>query len=302
MILDKSFKKELENFRNFESVWGSNITIYPEIILENILKSDNLQISSKAKEIFPDSSIDFMVCYQRKPVMFIDFCLWDLKLNEGFIEYKKALKEDKKAEIKLKHKIFGDNFYTVAFEQPMEYMSFKHSLSENKFILNILDSMLGEIIIKKDLKLFLENLLEDLGANFDAMDNNEKKEYLEAIIPESPLNLKWDPLSKKAESIHNILLYEGIIKTESKIPLSFPQMPPIKDINDDLNMEKRRKIFQKSKWHGSRISCKTRKDTIEKEAWIRNFKGSKGSSLIITQNIARILAYHQIASIYGLKI
>jgi len=299
MILKKSFKDELENFRNFESVWGSNISIYPEIPLESILKSDYLKLYSEDNELIPNLLIDFMVCYQSQPVMFIDFCLWNLELYEGFIQYIKDLNEEEKAKIKLKLKIFGGNLYTVAFEQPIEYMSFKYSLSENKFILNILDSMIGEVIIKKDLKLFLGNLLEDLGANFDVMNEDEKKEYLEDIIAESPLDLKWDPLSKKAESIHNILLYEGIIKTESKIPLSFPPMPPINDINDELNMEKRRIIFQKSNWHGSRISCKTKKDKIEKEAWIRNFKGS---SLVLTQNIARILAYYKIASIYGLNI
>ncbi|MDI6644471.1 MAG: hypothetical protein QME14_05370 [Methanobacteriaceae archaeon] len=266
------------------------------------MKSDKLHLSSEDKAIFPTSSIDFMVCYQHKPVMFIDFCLWDQHLSKGFIQYKKALKDEKKAEIKLKLKIFDNHYYTVAFEHPMEYKDFKYPLNENKFILNILDSLIGEVIIKKDLKVFLGNLLQDLGANFNSMNKDEKKEYIQDIIADSPLDLKWDPLTKNAKTIHDILLYEGIIKTESKIPLSFPEMPPIKDINDEMNMEKRRKIFQKSNWHGSRISCKTKKDKIEKEAWIRNSKYLKGSSLIITQNIARILVYSQIANIYGLKI
>ena len=305
MITKKSFGEERKDFNHYESVWGSNFIIYPEIPLKSVLNLDLLKFNSTAADILLESSINYVVCDKNgNPLFFLDFCLWNSDLNNGFKDYKNVLKKERKDKIKLKLDISRNNnipFHFVSFEEPWEYLP-DNSLNENGLILTIIDSIIGETLIKKDLNGFLENLLEDLGMDLNAMNQEEKKQYLEDLISNSPLELKWDPLVKKIEKIHNILLYKGIIKTEFKIPLSIPELPLINDLNDELNLQKRRKIFQRSNWHGSRISCKTDQDNIQKEAWIRNFEDSKGSTLIITQNIARMLTYYQIANTHGLKI
>ncbi|MGC9516950.1 MAG: hypothetical protein ACP5C3_04535 [Methanomicrobiales archaeon] len=302
-----SLNNKFGNCISLESIWGSNYIIYKDIPLKNIFNLKNIHMDEVNINL-NDYIIDFTVFDKNAtPLLLLDFVLWNPNKYQGFVNFHKISKNEIESGLEIKCKILveQDTLYNIiSFEDPYLDINGKNTDNndQSRLLLNIVNSIIGEKIIKKDIRGFLENLVEDLGANLNDMDDKEKKVYLDDLIADSKLVLKWDPLEKEVEKIQDRLAYEGIIKSETKIPLAIPELPKINDFQDKVNLNRRRKIFQQSRWIGCKICLRTKKINIEKEAWIKNSKNSGKSSLKITEYIARFLAYSEIAGYYKIKI
>lgn len=297
-VFDGYHEKEL--FVHLNSMWKDNFNIYPQLPFTKIADIETLNISHNERDFILKTNIDYTVCDKEdKPLMCIEFDGWSQGYNRGG-EYIQIVEDQlRKKKLELKLKIAMEHrfpFYIISYNE-------KTYLLE-KIHLAVIDGIIGETIAKMKFRDKINEYLEDSKDTLSSMSEYERYEYIQDLVTsaEVELELKWNPISKKAAEIEGVLIDKGIISGHSSKPLSKPELPEIKDIFDIKGIEKRLKAWKDIKWHGCEVSCETPKGKVTEQAWVRNFEGMLASPLIIVQNIAELLAFYKAAILNGIEI
>lgn len=297
-VFDGYHEKEL--FVHLNSMWKDNFNIYPQLPFTKIADIETLNISHNERDFILKTNIDYTVCDKEdKPLMCIEFDGWSQGYNRGG-EYIQIVEDQlRKKKLELKLKIAMEHrfpFYIISYNE-------KTYLLE-KIHLAVIDGIIGETIAKMKFRDKINEYLEDSKDTLSSMSEYERYEYIQDLVTsaEVELELKWNPISKKAAEIEGVLIDKGIISGHSSKPLSKPELPEIKYIFDIKGIEKRLKAWKDIKWHGCEVSCETPKGKVTEQAWVRNFEGMLASPLIIVQNIAELLAFYKAAILNGIEI
>jgi len=246
------------------------------------------------------TNIDCTICDKEdKALMCIEFDGWSHGYNRGgeYIQIVEDRLRKKKLELKLKIAVEHHfPFYIISYDE-------KVHLSE-KIHLAIIDGIIGETIANMKFRDKMNEYLEDSRETLSSMSEDERYEYIQDLVisAEVEVELKWNPISKKAAEIERILLNKGIISGSSSKPLSEPELPEIKGIFDIEGHERKLKAWKDIKRYGYEVSCETPKGKVTERAWVRNFGGMFASPLIIVRNIAELLAFYKAATINGIEI
>jgi hypothetical protein len=297
-IFDSAHEKEL--FNHLESNWKNHFKIYPQLPFTKIFNVDQLNVSFKEKDFILKTNIDYTICDKLdKPLMCIEFDGWSHGYNRGgeYIQIVEDPLRKKKLELKLKIAIEKNfPFYIIAYDEKVYF-------SEN-IHLTVIDGIIGETIAKINFKEKINEYLEDSKGILDSMSEYERHEYIQDLVisTEFELELKWNPISRRASEIQSILHDRGIVLNFTYQYLSKPELPEIKDFFDIERLEARLDAMKNIEWQGCKASCETPKGKVIQQAWVRNFEGMHASPLIIVKNIAELLLFCKVAKINGIKL
>lgn len=301
-IFDSNEERKL--FNHLNSMWKSNFNIYPQLPFLKIFNINDLELTPNEKKFLFKTNIDYTICDKYgKPLMCIEFdgighgYSWNGKYVQ-FDDVKNDLYRKKKLDLKLK----------IAFEHffPFYIVSYDEtdSLSYSKKIFStVLDSIIGQTIAKSSFQDIIHQHLKEIDEDLNSMNELERNEYIQdfVTITEIESELTWDPIARKAAEIYEILSKNGITNTISTKFLSKPELPEIKDITDIAGLENKIKAWDSIEWHGCEVSFETPKGIALGRAFARNFEGMV-SPITIVMNIAELLAFHNAATLNGIKI
>ncbi|MBA7533708.1 hypothetical protein ES705_25951 [subsurface metagenome] len=291
---------EEQLFQHINSRWSDNFNVYPELPFSKIFDISSLRVNKKERDFLLKTNIDYTICdEQNRPLMSIEFDGWSHGYNRGseYIQIKQDPLRKRKLELKLR--IASEHnypFYIIAHKE-------KGFISE-KIHLTVIDGIIGQTVAKMKLQEKIEEQIEFRQDLLESLNEIERHEYIQDVVisTEVELELKWDPIANMAAEIEHILFEQNIPVATSFKPLSKPELPEIRDIFDLEELKKRFKAWEEIKWHGYEVTCETRKGKVTEKAWVRNFEGMWASPLIISKNIAELLALYRATTLNGIII
>ena len=297
-IFDGFHEREL--FKHLNSRWNKYFNIYPQLPFTKIFDIKGLNISEKEKDFLLKTNIDYTICEKEdKPIMCIEFD----GMSHGYSKENKYIQirpdSMRKKKLELKIKIASEHyfpFYIVSYEE-------KRYVSE-KIYLSVVDGIIGQTIAKLDFKDLMEKYISEERDALEAMNEYERHEKIQDMVTyaEVDLELNWDPIAKMASEIESILFQRNIACSTTYRPLSRPELPNFKGIEDIEGFKKRIEAFKNIEWHGYEVICETHKGKVRETAWVRNVESNWASPMIIAKNIAELLALYSAAILNGIVV
>jgi hypothetical protein len=297
-IFDGHHEEEL--FEYLKSKWNSYFNIYPQLPFSKIIDINKLTISDKERDFLYKTNIDYTICdKENRPKMCIEFdgMSYGYSRENSYIQLKPDSLRKKKLELKLK--IASDHlfpFYIISYPE-------KKYISE-KMYLTVIDGVIGQTIAKQELAGEINKRLEDQKDYLEPMQDFYRDEHIQDLVTsiEVELELTWDPIAKMASEIELILFQKDIAFSTSYKPLSRPELPNFRGIDDIEGLTKRIEALKNIEWHGYEVIVETRKGKVSETAWVRNIESDWASPIIISKNIAELLALYKAAEMNGIVI
>lgn len=291
--------QESQLFKRLNSQWKDHFNIYPQLPFTKIFDINNLQINKNERDFLLKTNVDITICDKgNKPLISIEFDGWSYGYNKGseYVQVKPESLRKKKLELKLRIASEHDYpLYIISYDE-------KKYVSE-KIHLTVIDGIVGQTMAKMEFGQKINNCVQEHHDILDSMNEFERHEYIQDLVTslEVAMELTWDPIVKMASEIDHIFFERNISTTMSYKPLTKPELPEIKDIFDVEGIRKTIRAWKEIKWHGYEVICETPKGKSTGVAWVRNFEGM-ASPLIISKNIAELLALYNAATLNGIII
>lgn len=276
-IFDSNSERKL--YTHLDSIWKNQFDIYPNLPFTKVFDIDSLNVDSYEKSFLYKTNIDYTVCDNNgKPKMCIEFDGMSGGYSRGghYIQIKGDTDRKWKLELKLRIAMeHGFPFYVVSFPE-------KEFLSE-RIHLTVLDGIIGQTIAYLQVPKALGEAVESQRELLESLPDDERHKFFQEMITsvEVEEEFRWDPITQAWAHASQTLREKGI----EVWPVPQPFLPS-----------------GQTDWRKCEVKCSTSKGEVSALVWVRNFKGTKAIPILIAENIARLLAYHKVAKLYGIDL
>ncbi len=290
-------KSEADIFLSLETRWAPNYKIFPSIPLSCILKPEPDELNREELNYFYKTHVDYTFCQSNnRPIFSIEFdgMGGGFSRDGVYITKRKTNDPNRKKKIDFKLKC------ATKVDYPIVVVSFEEGeLLDKDDSFTILDAIIGQILARREFIKIAEKMMEAYQTELEELDEREKKERIQDILlfSEVDAEMAMDPIAKKAAEYEQHCHEIGFIKHYGFEALNDPPLPEYKDIFDIKGLEARIAAMKKTMREGCRIIIETRKLTITKVVWVRNFEAWGVYPHSIARNIAEYLGFKKAYSL-----
>jgi len=293
-------KVEAKLFHSLQSRWSPKFTLYPSLPLASIIQLEPKELSSKEREYFYETSLDYTFCQANAlPILSIEFdgVGGGFSRDGIYIQGRQAPDPYRKLKMDFKLKV------AKAVNYPLIVVSYEETqLLDKGDSITILDGIVGQLMAQKAFMRHVTEMAEVSRTEIESLQGTQKSNYIESLITaaEVKADSEMNPIARKADEYEIACISHGV-KSYSVEYLYDPPLPPVKDAFDLEGLQARTDAINHTEKIGCRIVVRIQKNEIVKVVWVRNFEGYGIFPGSIAHNIARYLVFKKVYSFLKVK-
>jgi hypothetical protein len=302
-VRDSIFGSGPENqlFNRLKTTWSKKgLELYPSLPFQTIINFKELGIPSAQRDYLYKTNIDYTICEQGRPLISVDFDGMGYgfsRLGE-YVELKSQTDPNRKLKFDTKIAVCKEAkypYFIVSFPE-------KQDLAPDLAI-TIVDGIVGQVLANRQVRATLQERVDEQMKGFENIPEGDRREMIQDIITdlEVEAEFEWDPTVLKAANYEEEAWKRGLTKGYSFSHIDDPPRQSDTEISWTLDPETlaaNMKRYLEHQKHVIRIGCKvevkTKHGTISQTCWVRNIEGYGASPLVISENIAKLIAFKKV--------